>query len=150
MPGRTGIATRRLIEAGGLALVCILTSAACEEVCGCPPQPPEVDGTISGFVFTPDSVPVPNAEIEADAGVGSCTQPDERLDTHGSADATGRYLVQVLSYDRIENVCLRVRAMPSGISLLNASDFVELTVTENAYGELSAHLEHDLYLKPAD
>lgn len=134
-----------LIATGVVSLL-----AACEEpMCGCPPELEALNGVISGYVFTPDSVALPGAAIEAQSGVGSCDNADERLSTYtGPADINGYYGASVISYEHVENVCLRARALPPDGSAFSPSDWVELLVDEEENGMLVGHLEQDLYLEP--
>ena len=130
------------------AVVCLLAAGE-EPMCGCPPELEAVNGAISGYVFTPDSVALPGVAIEAESGVGSCDNPDERLSTYtGPADINGYFSASVISYERVENVCLRARALAPAASGFSPSDWVELLVDAEENGMLVGHLEHDLYLNP--
>lgn len=136
---------RKPIWSFAVALACVLLGAGCEDVCACPPAMPELMGEVSGAVFTPDSVPIAEPTIEVDAGVGSCDAPDDRLQIHSGSGPGGYYAV-VESYERIEGVCLRVRAGPPDSLPFAPSNPFEITVTEDAHGALITQVEHDLYL----
>lgn len=136
-----GIAGMIVLTAGPLLAGCA------DEVCACPPALANLHATVSGTVFTPDSVPV-IALVVPQAGPGSCTASHPSVDAfEAESESTGHYAVGVYVYEDFDDLCLRVRATPVRDSPWAASDWVYVDVPD---GVREIQPTVDLYMKHAE
>ena len=141
---------RKLFTATLIAFACVLLAAACDgRACGClQPPPEEVSGTLTGFVFTPDSTPMPFALVEVVGGLDSC-EPDGNVDTFDTTtNPEGRYVTsfEVSDLDD-ETLCVTVRAYPpAGSGFGPSTPVVRMYDWEAYYEDDDLSEDLDFYL----